>query len=80
MNATVPNGTEALYVATKDQKALELKGGPAAGLRELGFADPEAAERALKDSLPQNPVPVTRDAKQPNVIFALMEFDGAGRI
>lgn len=26
MNATVPNGTEALYVATKDQKALELKG------------------------------------------------------
>ena len=27
VNATVPNGTEALYVATKDQKALELKGG-----------------------------------------------------
>ena len=76
VNATVPNGTEALYVATKDQKALELKGGPAAGLRELGFADPEAAERALKELEPQNPAPVTRDARQPNVIFALMESMG----
>ena len=67
-----PN-SECLYVGDTVEKDLVKNEDK---LRELGFADPEAAERALKDSLPQNPVPVTRDAKQPNVIFALMESMG----
>lgn len=77
INATVPGGTAALYEAFKGRRALELKGGPRAGLREAGFADPESAAAAVRAVLSERDAAKGLPAaKQPHVVLALMESMG----
>lgn len=75
VNAAVPGGAASLYEAWKGQKALELKGGAAAALTDMGFRTKQEAEGVLSAlRRPEAPIPVP--AEKPHVVFAVMEAMG----
>lgn len=79
VNDGVTNGLAALYVASKEQRALDLsRGGASQGLAELGFASPEEALALLKEARAGHEAKSVVSAPEhaPHVVFALMESMG----
>ena len=75
VNAAVPGGAASLYEAWKGQKALDLRGGAAAALTDMGFRTKQEAEDVLAAlRRPEAPLPVP--AEKPHVVFAVMESMG----
>lgn len=81
VNDGVTNGLAALYVASKEQRALDLsRGGASQGLAELGFASPEEALSLLKEARAghetKGAAVAPAPGHAPHVVFALMESMG----
>lgn len=75
INNIVPGGLALFYEAYKGRKALVLKGGADAGVKELGFQSVEEAQTLLQ-GLRSTPSTTQAMKSQPHVVFAIMESMG----
>lgn len=71
INAMTTNGPQAMYEASKAQKALSLGNDPETTLKELGFKSAAEAEALLEPLRKGEPHPAP--AHRPDIVFALME-------
>lgn len=75
INQTVPNGPSLFYEAIKARKALVLKGGAIAAMKDMGFASTEEATdilKALRVPVAATPAP----AEKPHIVLTVMESMG----